>query len=336
MMLMVWSLTVFLTTTVQCLPLSSSSSSSSSEGPSLVFTAGSPGYGQLEEVPVDGSLSLSFSFKTGASDAQLLYMREVSTGDHISISLSDGALNLKVDPDTIITSVNEERFNDNQWHNVVLNIIGGHVNIIIMIIDDTPLPTSIPQSLPLLDNTKYETFIGGLSPSLSVESEAPYVGCIRDIQVLQTQRTLEDIQVTGAAVEECGLTSQDYIPIFEGKLLGVITETHEVGSVIMTIQAVTGDRNSQMIYELLDNPQDYFTLDQTTGNLTIAKELDRVALAPPNNVLTLTVTAKAGSGPGSSSTAEVTIILKQADTTTTTSRSTEVIINVHHFHLVTP
>ena len=129
-------------------------------------------------------------------------------------------------------------------------------------------------------------------------------------------------------MEECGLTSLDSsTPTFKAPLLGVITETDQVGSVVMNIQAVTGDSNSQMIYELLDNPQDYFTLDQTTGNLTIAKELDRVALAPPNNVLTLTVTAKAGSGPSYSSTAEVTIIPKQADSTS--DRSTKLrIVNI--------
>ena len=61
----------------------------------------------------------------------------------------------------------------------------------------------------------------------------------------------------------------------------------------MNIQAVTGDSNSQISYELIENPQNYFSLDQTTGNLTIARQLDRVA---PNNILILTVRAKAGIG----------------------------------------
>merc|ERR550539_1025875 len=83
----------------------------------------------------------------------------------------------------------------------------------------------------------------------------------------------------------------------------------------MNLQAVPRDTNSQIYYELIENPHDYFGLDQTTGSLTIARQLDGLALAPPNNVLTLTVTARAGSDPSYSSTAEVTIILKQADTT---------------------
>ena len=101
-----------------------------------------------------------------------------------------------------------------------------------------------------------------------------------------------------ASTAQCGLvtTTDSSTPTFKGPLLGVITETDEVGSVVMNIQAVTGDTNSQIYYGLIENPHDYFGLEQTTGNLTIARQLDRLALAAPNNVLTLTVTAKAGSG----------------------------------------
>ena len=64
----------------------------------------------------------------------------------------------------------------------------------------------------------------------------------------------------------------------------------------MNIQAVTGDSNSQISYELIENPRDYFSLDQTTGRLTIARQLDRVALAAPNNILILTVRASVDIG----------------------------------------
>ena len=97
---------------------------------------------------------------------------------------------------------------------------------------------------------------------------------------------------------QCGLvtTTDSTTPTFQGSLLGVITETDEVGSVVMNIQAVTGDTNSQIYYELIENPHNYFSLDQTTGSLTTARRLDGPTLAAPNNILTLTVTAKAGSG----------------------------------------
>ena len=93
---------------------------SSSAGPSLVFTAASPGLAQLEDITVDGELTLSLSFKTGASEAQLLYMRELTAGNHISLFLSDGGLHLQVNQDTLIVS--ETGVDDNQWHNMILTI----------------------------------------------------------------------------------------------------------------------------------------------------------------------------------------------------------------------
>ena len=62
---------------------------------------------------------------------------------------------------------------------------------------------------------------------------------------------------------------------FKGPLVGslwdgVSSETLEVGSLIMVIEAVTSDRNSQISYELVENPGNYFALDKTTGNLTLA------------------------------------------------------------------
>ena len=111
-------------------------------------------------------------------------------------------------------------------------------------------------------------------------------------------RSLRMFLILLASTLHCGLvtTTDSSTPTFRGSLLGVITETDEVGAVVMNIQAVTGDTNSQIYYELIKNPHDYFSLDQTTGNLTIARQVDRLALAAPNNVLILTVTASAGLG----------------------------------------
>ena len=111
-------------------------------------------------------------------------------------------------------------------------------------------------------------------------------------------RSLRMLVILLTSTAQCGLvrTRDSSTPTFPGPLLGVISETDQVGSVLLNLQAFTGDSNTQINYELIDNPHDYFALDQTSGNLTIAKELDRLALAPPNNVLTLTVTARAGSG----------------------------------------
>ena len=96
-------------------------------------------------------------------------------------------------------------------------------------------------------------------------------------------------------MQECGPSSLDLTsPVFQGPLLGVISEADQVGDLVMNIQAVTRDTTSQIQYELIDNPQGYFALDRTTGSLTIARQLDRVALTASNNVLTLTVRASVG------------------------------------------
>ena len=287
--------------------------------PSLVFTPASPGLAQLNDIGVDGDLTVSFKFRTGASEAQLLHMRELSTDHFISLSIKNGGLHLQVNPGTAIGPLTEDsgemaRVDDQQWHDVYLSLNGGQFKYIVFKLDDINKLTV--SELPLLSDAEYQTWLGGLPPSLDDESEAPYVGCIRDIRVLDTDRDLEDLQLTGVTVEECGLTSLDLSsPVFQGPLLGVISETDQVGSFVMNIQAVTGDTTRQIQYELIENPQGYFALDRTTGSLTIARQLDRVALAAPRNVLTLTIRASVDEG-SNSTIAEVTIVLPQeADTT---------------------
>ena len=97
--------------------------------------------------------------------------------------------------------------------------------------DKNPIVTKLMMlSVFMLNNTQYETFIGGLPPSLNEESEAPYVGCMRDIRVLDTDRDLQDLQLTGAIVEECGLNTLDFsTPTFQGFLLGVICRPEHPG-----------------------------------------------------------------------------------------------------------
>ena len=76
--------------------------------------------------------------------------------------------------------------------------------------------------------------------------------------------------------QECGPAAQDFTttPTFNGSMLGIVTDRDEVGSLIMVIEAVTADNSSQMTYELVENPGNHFALDKTTGNLTIARQLD--------------------------------------------------------------
>ena len=281
MMLSVLILTMFL-----LLPPSSSSSS----GPSLVFPTDSPGYAQLEEITVDGDLTVSLEFRTGASEAQLLYMRETSAGHHISLSLSDGALHLQVHPDTLIVPTSKKTgqrilYNDDQWHNVQMGLARiGSVNIVTL-----QTESSVVETLPLLAGAKYETFIGGLPLPASEERRDSYAGCIRDINIMETPIT--DFTLSGAFVGECEDFAQDSAPVFTGSLTGEITETDSAGKVVLIVRAEDGDRGNprEILYELLENPHDYFALNQSSGELSLARQIDREAI--PSNELILTVRA---------------------------------------------
>ena len=84
-------------------------------------------------------------------------------------------------------------------------------------------------------------------------------------------------------------------PVFTGSLTGVITETDGEGDVILTIQAEDRDNvpPRPILYELLKNPHNYFNLDQRSGELSLARQPDREALAgaEPSNILTVEVAA---------------------------------------------
>ena len=111
-------------------------------------------------------------------------------------------------------------------------------------------------------------------------------------------------------------------PVFTGSLTGVITETAGEGDVILTIQAEDGDniQPRSILYELLRNPHSYFRLHPRSGELSLARQPDREALAgaEPSNLLTVEVGATGlsdGERDGNrSSRALVTIIVRdQAD-----------------------
>ena len=285
------SLVLFLTA-VQSQPLSSSA------GQDLVFQAGSPGLAQVEDVPVDGdSLTVSLAFKTGATTGQLLYMKETSAGHVISLSLSDGALHLQVHPDTLVIPTRKDTgekilYNDSQWHEVLIALtkIVGSLKYVILKTDEV-LANENVETLPLLAGAKYETFIGGL-PASEVMRDS-YAGCIRDLNIMETHVT--DFTLSGAFMGECGDFDQDSAPVFTGPLTGEITETDDVGKVVMTVKAEDGDRGNprKILYELLENPHDLFALDPSSGDLSLVKQIDREASsqANPSNVLILTVRA---------------------------------------------
>ena len=59
----------------------------------------------------------------------------------------------------------------------------------------------------------------------------------------------------------------------------------------MTAKDGDTGRPRRIIYSLLDNPQEYFSVDVNTGEIRIDKPLDREALAASSGVLNLRVMA---------------------------------------------
>ena len=89
------------------------------------------------------------------------------------------------------------------------------------------------------------------------------------------------------------LDVQNTPPVFEGSMTGIVNEDDVVGTVIMTIRAKDGDTGNprRIIYELVENPLNYFDIDTTSGEIRIAKALDRESLGASSGVLTLRVKA---------------------------------------------
>ena len=89
------------------------------------------------------------------------------------------------------------------------------------------------------------------------------------------------------------LDVQNMPPVFQGSMTGVVNEDDPVGTVIMNIKAKDGDTGNprRIIYELIENPLNYFDIDTNSGDLRIAKQLDRESLEASSGVLTLRVRA---------------------------------------------
>ncbi|XP_025413054.1 cadherin-87A isoform X2 [Sipha flava] len=87
---------------------------------------------------------------------------------------------------------------------------------------------------------------------------------------------------------------QNMPPVFHGSLTAVISEDISIGTHILSINAKDGDRGEprNIIYDLIQNPMDYFSLDGLSGDLTTAKPIDRESLSNNNGIITLTVRAR--------------------------------------------
>ncbi|XP_022160935.1 cadherin-87A isoform X1 [Myzus persicae] len=138
--------------------------------------------------------------------------------------------------------------------------------------------------------------------SLNV-SESYYLGVLvvnGDIQYSETQ-FYKLLLVASDGVHETKITLDIHVkdiqnmpPIFHGSLTTVISEDISVGTHILTVNAKDGDRGDprSIVYDLIQNPMDYFSLDGLSGDLSTAKPIDRETLSNNNGIITLTVRAR--------------------------------------------
>lgn len=86
---------------------------------------------------------------------------------------------------------------------------------------------------------------------------------------------------------------QDTPPRFLNNLTAEILESSPINTLIFTAQAEDGDRGNprRIVYELVNNPMDYFLLDPMTGELRTARPLDKEAIKNPDGVITFEIRA---------------------------------------------
>ena len=107
-----------------------------------------------------------------------------------------------------------------------------------------------------------------------------------------------------------------------GSLTGILSEDDPVGTRVLTVKARDGDTGQarRIIYSLEENPQNYFAIDATKGDITIDKPIDRESLGPSSGgVLMLRVRASElvngipNEDDTTSTTADVTITIRDVN-----------------------
>ncbi|XP_063930740.1 cadherin-87A isoform X2 [Zophobas morio] len=114
---------------------------------------------------------------------------------------------------------------------------------------------------------------------------------------------------------------QDTPPRFIGDLKAEVDENASINTLIMTVHAEDGDRGvpRKIVYELINNPLDYFILDAITGELRTARPLDKEAVDNPQGILTLNIKAHElvdgvkGTDPSTVTNAEATIKIRDVN-----------------------
>ncbi|KAG8178249.1 hypothetical protein JTE90_000350 [Oedothorax gibbosus] len=86
---------------------------------------------------------------------------------------------------------------------------------------------------------------------------------------------------------------QNRPPVFVGSLTGLVDEDAPVGTLIMTLKAKDGDDGDSrsVTYELVTNPEEFFSVHPLTGELRTARLLDKEIFPSSNGVINVGVKA---------------------------------------------
>ncbi|XP_065338532.1 cadherin-87A [Cloeon dipterum] len=140
-------------------------------------------------------------------------------------------------------------------------------------------------------------------------------------QLFQFELQVKDGAHTSSSPVQISVQDEQNLPpVFEGSMAGFVDEDAPIGTLVLVVTARDGDRGRprHITYHLMKNPEDYFLLDEYSGELRSAKPLDREALDNPTGVIHLAVQAKEDSESNddqslSTSTAQFTITVRDVN-----------------------
>lgn len=139
-----------------------------------------PGYVRWDGVSVSGPLQVSLKFRTRGNNGVIYHLVDQDGIPSSSLTLQGGKLVLDGQTDRVETSVQEIRFNDNEWHVITATQEGSSLRLNI---DDTyeKFTDTTPDQKPLDNGALYVGYVPENARN-GIRFE-PFVGCIGDATV---------------------------------------------------------------------------------------------------------------------------------------------------------
>ncbi|XP_054711474.1 cadherin-87A-like [Uloborus diversus] len=140
---------------------------------------------------------------------------------------------------------------------------------------------------------------------------------------------------------QVSLTVQDVQnrpPVFVGSLTGIVDEDAPVGTLVMTIKANDGDEGDSrnITYDLVTNPEEFFTIHPISGELRTARLLDKEIFPSSNGVINVGIKATEvmsngalAVGPEASTVAALTITIRDVNDQPPTFNKISYTVNVN-------